>query len=86
MMPQALSVRVHSGSSRRVRLWIPVLPVVVVLAPVIVALLVVALVALAILRINPARGLSAGLGMVAAARGLQFEIGSSDLTIHVRVW
>jgi hypothetical protein len=85
MMPQVLSIRVHSGETRRVRLWIPILPVVILLAPVIVLVLVAGLVALAILRINPVRGLRAGLGMVAAARGLRLAISSGDLTVHVRV-
>jgi hypothetical protein len=85
MMPQVLSVRVRSGEIRRVRLWIPILPVVILLAPVIVLALIVALVALAVLRINPVRGLRAGLGMVAAVRGLRLAISSGDLTVHVRV-
>ena len=85
MMPQALSVRVHSGESRRVRLWIPVLPVVILLAPLLALGLVVVLVGLAVLRINPARGLGAVWGLVAATRGLRLEFSNRDLTMHVRV-
>jgi hypothetical protein len=86
VIPQALSVRVHSGPSRRLRLWVPVVPVVILLAPLLALGLVVMLVGLAILRINPVRGLGAAWSLVAATRGLRLEINTRDLTIHVKVW
>ena len=86
MMPRALTLRVHKGAIPRARLWIPVLPVLILLAPLLALALVVLLVGLAVLRINPARGLEAAWGLVAATRGLLFEINIRDLTVHVSVW
>jgi hypothetical protein len=82
MMPQVVSVRVQSGQRRSVRLWIPLLPVLLLLGPL---LLVGLLVGLALVRVNPVRGLREMWGVLCAARGLRLDIHDHDNTIHVSV-
>ena len=45
MMPQVVTVQVHSGPSRRLRLWVPLLPVWLLLSPFVLLVLPVFLIA-----------------------------------------
>ncbi|MFD2765401.1 hypothetical protein [Micromonospora eburnea] len=86
-MPQVVSVRVRNGRGRRVRLWIPILPVLLVLSPVLLLALAVAVAAVACLvwRINPVRALDAGWGLLCALRGTRIEIEHSRTAVLVDI-
>ena len=85
MMPQLVTVRVHSGHGRRIRLWIPLLPVLIVLSP----LLLVAVLALAVVcmvyRVNPGRALAAGWGLLSGLHGFKVEIQQGRTEVRVNV-
>jgi len=83
-MPQLVTVKVI-GRRKRFRIWIPLLPVLIVLSPVmILAGLVLAVVCLAA-RINPFAALARTGRLYTALRGLHIEIheGRSRFLISV---
>jgi hypothetical protein len=82
MMPQVVTVRVHSRRDRRFRVWIPVLPVLLVLSPLLVVALVVACLAT---RVNPGQGVAAAWRLLCAARGFRVDIHDHDNTVYVNV-
>jgi hypothetical protein len=84
MMPQLMTVKVI-GRRRRFRLWIPLLPVLIVLSPImILAALVFAVLCLA-MRINPFAALMRTGRLYTALRGLHIEVheGPSRFLISV---
>ncbi|MFJ8579933.1 hypothetical protein [Micromonospora sp. NPDC093277] len=85
MMPQLVSVRVSNGRGRRVRLWIPILPVLLILSPVLLLALVAAAVACLIWRVNLVRALGAGWGLLCALRGTRIEIEQSRTAVLVNI-
>ena len=73
MMPQLMTVKVI-GQRRRFRLWIPLLPVLIVLSPLmILAGLLLAVLCVA-LRINPFAALARTGRLCTALRGLHIEV------------
>jgi len=85
MMSQIATVPVHSGQPRRVRLWIPLLPVYVVLSPLLVLFVLVLLGACVLYRVNPFRALAAGAHLLWALRGFQVQIqeGRTDVLVKL---
>lgn len=86
VIPQVVTVRVHSGRGRRVRLWIPLLPVFVVLSPLVALVLVVLVVACVVHRIDPVRALYAGWRLLWSLSGTRIEIeqGGTAVLVNVR--
>jgi hypothetical protein len=74
MMPQLLTVRVQRAHGRPVRIWVPVLPVLLVLSPVIVLAVGVAAVACLVYRIRLFRALGTGWRIFSALRGTRFDL------------
>jgi hypothetical protein len=86
MIPQLVTVRVHSGQHRRVRLWIPLLPVLLVLSPLVAIALVVLLVACLATRVRPGQAFIAGWRLLRSLRGTRVEIqqGRTAVLVNVR--
>lgn len=85
-MPQLLTVRVNRPSGRSVRIWVPVLPVVVVFLPVLLlAALAVAIVCL-VYRVGVARALGTGWRIVSALPGTRVDIeqGRTAVLLSIR--
>jgi len=85
MMPQLVTLRVHSGRGRRIRLWIPLLPVLIVLSPLLLVAALVLVVACLSYRVNPARALHAGWDLMTALDGFRVEIQQGRTEVHVNV-
>ena len=85
MTPQVTTVPVHSGRDRRVRLWIPLLPIYLVLSPLLVLLTLVLLVACVVYRVNPFRALGAGAHLLWALRGFQVQIKQGRTEVLVKL-
>jgi hypothetical protein len=85
MMPQLITIRVRGSGRRSVRLWIPVLPVLLVLSPLLLVALLVLVVGLAVVRINPLRGVPALWGLFCATRGVHLEINDRQNAVWVNV-
>ncbi len=74
MMPQLVTVRVHSGGSRRIRLWIPVLPVLLLLSPILLLVAVASAAVCLAYRVHPGRALYAGWRLVSSLGGTRIEV------------
>jgi hypothetical protein len=85
MMPQVVSVRVRNGRGRRVRLWIPLLPVLLILSPVVLLVLALSALACLVWRINPVRALYAGWRLLCALSGTRIEIEQSGTAVLVNI-
>jgi hypothetical protein len=84
-MPQLLSVRVKRRNGRLIRIWIPVLPVVLVLSPVVVLAVLAAVVAGLMYRIDVARAFGTGWRIVTALPGTRFDIEQDRTAVLVTI-
>jgi len=84
-MPQLVTVRVDSPRGRRIRIWVPVLPVVLVLLPVLVLAVLVAAVACLVHRVSVARALGTGWRTLAALPGTRVDIEQGRTAVLVTV-
>ena len=85
MMPHVVSVRVRSDGRTRVRLWIPLLPVFLVLLPLEVLALVVLVIACAVSRVNPLRAVGTGGRILLATKGTRIEIEQRHTAVLVQI-
>jgi hypothetical protein len=73
MMPQVINLRVQRPGHRRLRLWIPLLPLALLLSPVLLLAALVAGIACVFGQLWPAMVLSATVRLLWAAQGTQIE-------------
>lgn len=86
MMPQVLSVRVLRSDRRRLRLWIPLLPLALLLSPVLLLAGLAAGVACAFGQLWPAMVLSATARLLWSAHGteIEFQQGPTAVLMTIR--
>jgi hypothetical protein len=84
MMPQVVTVKV-TDDGKRYRIWIPLIPVLIVLSPILVLAALVLAVACLVMRINPFAALARTYRLYTALRGLHVEIGEGRSTVLVSV-
>ena len=84
-MPQLLTVRVKRPSGRPIRIWIPVLPVVLVFLPVVVLAVLVAAVACLVYRVSVVRALGTGWRIVSALPGTRVDIAQGRTAVLVAI-
>ncbi|MEU4421740.1 hypothetical protein AB0F81_14035 [Actinoplanes sp. NPDC024001] len=80
MIPQLVTVRVKRSAGRTIRLWIPVLPVALLLAPLVTLGVVVACV---IYRVDAVRALATLWRVVAALPGTRFSLDEGRTAVLV---
>ena len=85
MMPQAIRVKVHNERHGPFRLWIPVLPVVLVLSPILIVAALVLAVACIAFRTNPFRALWVACRMFVALRGFHLELNQGPTRVLVNI-
>ena len=85
MMPQLLTVRFGHPDSRPHRIWVPILPVLLILSPILVLAVLAGTVACLVFHINPLRALGASWRMFSALSGTQVDIEQSDLALLVAI-
>ncbi|RAO55091.1 hypothetical protein LUPAC06_04393 [Micromonospora saelicesensis] len=85
-MPQLVTVKVNRPDRRPVRVWVPVLPVALVLFPVAVLVVLAAIVACVVFRIGVVRALGAAWRVISALPGARFDIeqGSTAVLVAIR--
>jgi hypothetical protein len=85
-MPQLLTVRVKRPGGRPIRVWVPVIPVVLVFSPVVVLAVLVAAVACLVYRVSAVRALGTSWRIVAALPGtrLDLEQGRTAVLVTIR--
>lgn len=86
MMPQLLTVRVKRPDGRPIRIWVPVLPVLLLFSPVVVLAALVAAVACLVYRVNVVRALGTGWRIVSALPGTRVDVeqGRSGVLVSIR--
>jgi uncharacterized RDD family membrane protein YckC len=85
-MPQLLTVRVRRPHGRPIRIWVPVLPVVLVFAPLVVLAVLVTAVACLVYRVSSVRALGTGWRIVSALPGTRVDVeqGRTALLVTIR--
>lgn len=86
MIPQLLTVQVNRPDGRPIRIWIPVLPVLLILSPLILLAVLAAAVACLVFRVNAPRALRTAWRIVAALRGTRIDIeqGRTGVLVAIR--
>ena len=85
MIPQLLTVRVKRPHGRPIRVWVPILPVVLVFSPVLVLAALVAAVACLVYRVSVVRALGTGWRIVAALRGMRVDVEQGRTAVLVTI-
>ncbi|MET7668232.1 hypothetical protein [Micromonospora luteifusca] len=84
-MPQLVTVKVNRPDRRPIRVWVPVLPVALVLFPVVVLVVLAAIVACVVFRIGVVRALGAGWRVISALPGARFDIVQGRMAVLVAI-
>lgn len=84
MMPQLVTIKV-TDDGKRWRIWVPLIPVLIVFSPILILAAFVLTVACLILRINPFAAFARTYRVYAALRGLHIEIHEGRSTVLVTV-
>lgn len=85
MMPNLVTVRHRRANGRWLRLYVPVLPVLLVLSPVLVLAVLVGLVSCRAIRVSPVGALRVAGGLLLALPGTRIEIEQGRLALLVSV-
>lgn len=85
MIPQLVTLRVTRPDARPVRIWLPVLPVVVVFLPILVLAVLVAAVACVVYRVSVPRALGAGWRLVSALPGTRVDVEQGRTAVLVAI-
>ncbi|WP_430501654.1 hypothetical protein ACQRWP_08890 [Micromonospora trifolii] len=80
-----MTVKVNRPDRRPIRLWVPVLPVVLVLFPVVVLVVLAAIVACVVFRIGVVRALGAAWRVISALPGARFDIEQGRTAVLVAI-
>lgn len=84
-MPQLLTVRVNHPDGRPIRIWVPVLPVVLVFSPVVVLAVLVAAVACLVYRVRVVRALGTAWSVVSALPGTRVDVEQGRTAVLVTI-
>ena len=84
-MPQLLTVRVKRPDGRPIRIWVPVLPVLLVFSPVVVLAVLVAAMACLVYRVSAVRALGTGWRIVSALPGTQVDVEQGRTAVLVAI-
>ncbi|WP_444951466.1 hypothetical protein [Micromonospora ureilytica] len=84
-MPQLVTVKVDRPDRRPIRLWVPVLPVALVLFPVVVLVVLAAIVACVVFRIGVVRALGAAWRVISTLPGARFDIEQGRTAVLVAI-
>jgi len=84
-MPQLVTVRVRRPAGRPIRLWIPLLPIVLVFSPLLVLSVLVGVVACVIYRVNPVRALAGMWRLLSALSGVRLDIEQARTAVLVTI-
>jgi hypothetical protein len=85
VIPQLVTVKVHNGRGRRIRLFIPLIPVLLVLSPLLILLMLAVAVACLAYRINVVRALRVGWQVLWSLRGTRIEVKQGGTAVLVNL-
>jgi len=85
MIPQLVTYHQRRRNGRWLRLWVPVVPVALLLSPLLLLILLAGVVACLIFRVSPVGALRGGWGLMWALPGSRFELEDGTTAVVVRV-
>jgi len=85
MMPQLLTVRVKPPEGRAFRIWVPVLPVALVLSPFLILAALMAAVACLVYRVRVTRAFSTGWRLICALPGTRVDVHEGRTAVLVSI-
>jgi hypothetical protein len=85
MMPQLLTVRVKRPEGRPIRIWVPVLPVVLAGSPLLILAALAAVVACRMYRVRVMQAFGAGWRLFCALPGTRFDIREGRMALLVSI-
>ena len=85
MMPQVVSVRGRRGNGRGLRLYVPVVPVLLVLSPLLLLGALAGLIACLVFRVSPVGAVRGAGQLLSAMRGTRIEIEQGRTVVLVSV-
>lgn len=85
MMPQLLTVRVTRPSGRPIRIWVPVLPLLLILLPVLLLAILAASIACMVYRISAVRALGATWRALCALPGTMVDLTHGNTAVLVSI-
>jgi hypothetical protein len=84
-MPQLLTVRVERPTRRPIRIWVPVLPVMLVLSPVLILAALVAVIACLVYRVRVTRAFGTGWRLFCALSGTLVDVHEGRTAVLVSI-
>jgi hypothetical protein len=85
MIPQLVTYRHRRPDGRWLRLYVPVLPVLLVLSPLLLLVVLAGLVACLVFRVSPVKALRGTGGLLCVLPGTRFEIEDGRTAVYVSV-
>jgi hypothetical protein len=84
-MPQLLTVRIERPDGRPIRIWVPLLPVLLLLSPLVVLAVLAVAVACLVFHIRVVRTLRTGWRIVSALSGTRVDVGQGHTAVLVAI-
>jgi hypothetical protein len=84
-MPQLLTVRVNRPTGRPIRVWVPVLPVALVLSPLLILAALAGVVACLVYRIRVMQAFGAGWRLFCALPGTRLDVREGRTAVLVSI-
>ena len=85
MIPQLLTMRVARPAGRPIRIWVPVLPVMLVLSPLLILAALAVTIACLVYRVSVLRAFGAGWRLFCALPGTRFDIREGRTAVLVSI-
>jgi hypothetical protein len=85
MMPQLLTVRVKRPEGRAIRIWVPVLPVMLVGSPFLILAALAAAVACLVYRVRVTQAFGTGWRLFCALPGTRFDVQEGRTAVLVSI-
>lgn len=85
MIPQVVTVKYQSRPDRRHRIWIPLLPIYLLLTPLLPLIIIAVVVGCAVYRANPIRILVALTRLLASLGGITVDVQQSTTKVQIRL-
>jgi hypothetical protein len=84
-MPQSLTLRVKPQEGRGIRIWVPVLPVVLVLSPLLILAALGAVVACRMYRVSAVQAFGTGWRIFCALPGTRLDVREGRTAVFVSI-
>jgi hypothetical protein len=85
MMPQLISMRIRRPHGRVIRIWIPIIPVLLLLSPLLILGALVVGGGCLVYRVNPLRALGTGWRVLWAMSGTRVDVEQGNTAVLVNI-